>query len=40
MYPMDADLIARYMFMNEFTTTTVEDGTVKWASWRDMDFQV
>ena len=40
MYPMDADLIARYMFMHEFTTTTVEDGTVKWAIWRDMDFQV
>ena len=40
MYPMDANIIARYMLMHEFTTTTVEDGTVKWAIWRDIDFQV
>lgn len=40
MYPMNADIIARYMFMHEFYTTTVEDGTVKWAIWRDIDFQV
>lgn len=40
MYPMDADIIARYMFMHEFGTTTVDDGTVKWAIWRDIDFQV
>ena len=37
---MDINIIAQYMFMHEFTTTTVEDGTVKWAIWRDMDFRV
>ena len=40
MYYMDINIIAQYMFMHEFTTTTVEDGTVKWAIWRDMDFRV
>ena len=40
MYWMDVRVIAQYMFMHEFSTTTVEDGTVKWAIWRDMDFQV
>ncbi len=40
MYPMDEKVIANYMFMHEFTTTTVEDGTVKWAIWRDIDFHV
>ena len=40
MYYMDIHIIANYMFMHEFGTTTVEDGTVKWAIWRDMDFQV
>ncbi len=40
MYSMDISVIAKYMFLHEFTTTTVEDGTVKWAIWRDMDFQV
>ena len=40
MYYMDIHIIANYMFMHEFGTTTVEDGTVKWAIWRDMDFMV
>lgn len=40
MYYMDINIIAQYMFMHEFGTTTVEDGTVKWAIWRDMDFRV
>ena len=40
MYNMDIGVIAQYMFLHEFGTTTVEDGTVKWAIWRDMDFQV
>lgn len=40
MYNMDIGFIAQYMFLHEFGTTTVEDGTVKWAIWRDMDFKV
>ena len=40
MYNMDIGVIAQYMFLHEFGTTTVEDGTVKWAIWRDMDFRV
>ena len=40
MYYMNIGVIAQYMFLHEFGTTTVEDGTVKWAIWRDMDFQV
>ena len=40
MYNMDISVIAQYMLLHEFGTTTVEDGTVKWAIWRDMDFQV
>ena len=40
MYYMDIRVIANYMFMHEFGTTTVEDGTVKWAIWRDIDFQL
>lgn len=31
MYNMDIGVIAQYMFLHEFGTTTVEDGTVKWA---------
>ena len=40
MYNMDISVIAQYMLLHEFGTTTVEDGTVKWAIWLDMDFQV
>ena len=40
MYYMDINIIANYMFLHEFGTTTAEDGTVKWAIWRDMDFRV
>lgn len=36
MYPMDEKIIARYMFLHRFTTTTLADGTVAWAIWRDM----
>lgn len=36
MYPMDERLVARYMFLHEFATTTLADGTVAWAVWRDM----
>lgn len=40
MYPMDEKVVAGYMFMHEFATATAEDGTVKWAIWRDIDFKV
>ena len=36
MYPVDAEVIAKYMLLHEFTTVTVEDGSIKWAIWRDM----
>lgn len=36
MYPVDAAVITKYMLLHAFTTVTVEDGTIKWAIWRDM----
>lgn len=36
MYPVGADTIAKYMLLHEFTTVTVEDGSIKWAIWRNM----
>lgn len=36
MYPMDERVVAGYMFMHDFATTTLDDGTVAWAIWRDM----
>lgn len=36
MYPMDEKVITSYMFLHEFTTTTLDDGTVAWAIWRDI----
>lgn len=35
----DNDIII-YMTMHGFSLTTLEDGTVAWAIWRDMNFQV
>lgn len=40
MVDLAADDIIIYMTMHGFSLTTLEDGTVAWAMWRDMDFQV
>lgn len=36
MYPMDEQTIAKYMIGHEYATTTLDDGTIAWAIWRDM----
>lgn len=39
MVELSGDDIITYMTMHDFHLTTLEDGTVAWAIWRDMDFQ-
>ncbi len=34
---VDKDFIATYMILHGFRTVTLEDGTVQWAVWRDME---
>ncbi len=34
---VDKDFIATYMILHGFRTVTLEDGTVQWAVWRNME---
>lgn len=36
MYPLDTPTVVKYMQLHEFGFTTIADGSVKWAVWRDI----
>lgn len=35
---IDPNLVAAYMLMKGYTFTTLDDGTIKWAIWRDQRY--
>lgn len=37
MMPISQQILSKYLLMKDYTMATYDDGTIKWAIWRDVD---